>query len=274
MKLNRVTVRDVNLPPSADEFSEEFLSCAVSFLINFFLGYDQVKLDEESQDLMAFMTLLGLMQMTTLPQGAISSVAQFVQIVLKILAPHLRELTKPFLDDVGVKRPKTKYFIEKMAPGIRRYVFEHIQNRNKVLADLKRAGVIIASAKSQFYHTSIRIVGYICDADDRHSDTSKVLKILDWPECTDIISAPVFIGVCVYYQIWIKNFAQIADPIYGLLRKNTPFVRGKEQVEAMDLLKLALTTPPALVSLDYSEGAGNSILAVNASLDGWRGVLM
>ena len=42
----------------------------------------------------------------------------------------------------------------------------------------------------------------------------------------------------------------------------------------MDLLKLALTTPPALVSLDYNESAGDIILAVDASLDGWRGVLM
>ncbi len=42
----------------------------------------------------------------------------------------------------------------------------------------------------------------------------------------------------------------------------------------MDLLKLALNTPPALVSLDYTEGAGDIILAVDASLEGWGGVLM
>ena len=42
----------------------------------------------------------------------------------------------------------------------------------------------------------------------------------------------------------------------------------------MDLIKLALTTPPALVSLDYTEGAGDIILAVDASLEGWGGVLM
>ncbi len=49
---------------------------------------------------------------------------------------------------------------------------------------------------------------------------------------------------------------------------------GKEQVEAMDLLKLALTIPPALVSLDYTEEAGNIILAVDASLEGWGGILI
>ncbi len=33
----------------------------------------------------------------------------------------------------------------------------------------------------------------------------------------------------------------------------------------MDLLKLALTSPPASVSLDYSKDAGENILAVEAS---------
>lgn len=35
----------------------------------------------------------------------------------------------------------------------------------------------------------------------------------------------------------------------------------------MDLLKLALTTPPAFVSLDYTEEAGDIILAIDASLE-------
>ncbi len=66
--------------------------------------------------------------MTTLPQGATNSVAKFVRIVLKILTPHLRDRAKLFLDDLGVKGPKTKYNNEELAPGIRRYVLEHIQN--------------------------------------------------------------------------------------------------------------------------------------------------
>ncbi len=77
------------------------------------------------------MTPLGLMQMTTLAQGATNSLAQFVRIVLKILAFHLRDQAKRFLDDVGVKGPKTTYNNEELTPEIRRYVVEHIQNLDK-----------------------------------------------------------------------------------------------------------------------------------------------
>ncbi len=173
-----------------------------------------------------------------------------------------------------VKRPKTKYNNEEVAPGIRCYVFKHIRNLDKVLADLKRAGVTIARAKSQFCHTSIKIIEYICDADGNYPNTSKVLKIFDWPECTDVTSARAFMGVYVYYQIWINNFAQVASLIYHLFNKNISFTWGKEQMKAIDLLKLALTTPPALVYLDYIDVVGDIILAVDASLEGWERVLM
>ena len=48
VELNQVTIRDANIPLSANEFSKEFAGCAISSLIDFFLGYDQVELDEES----------------------------------------------------------------------------------------------------------------------------------------------------------------------------------------------------------------------------------
>lgn len=78
-------------------------------------------------------------------------------------------------------------------------MIEHIQNLDIVLADLKKAGIIIAEAKSQFCCFGIKIPGYICDSERRHSDTSKVLKILDLLHCVDITITQVFMGVCGYY---------------------------------------------------------------------------
>jgi hypothetical protein len=106
--MNQVTVRDANMPPNADEFSEEFVGCAVASLIDF-SGYDQVELDPSSRDLTAFMTPLGLLRMMTLPQGATNSVAQFMRIIIRILKDHFPHLCGAFIDDVGVKGPRTTY---------------------------------------------------------------------------------------------------------------------------------------------------------------------
>lgn len=48
VELNRVTIEDTNLPPSAVAFSNEFAGCAIFSLIDFLKGYEQVDLDKES----------------------------------------------------------------------------------------------------------------------------------------------------------------------------------------------------------------------------------
>jgi len=73
-------------------------------------------------------------------------------------------------------------------------------------------------------------------------------------------------GLCVYYWIWVSYFALVSNLLYSLLRKDAKWQWGNEQQAAMDSLKVALTLALALVKLDYSEGAGEIILAVNASL--------
>ena len=89
MKINRVIIRDGNLPLVVNEFSKKFGNYTITSLINFFSGYDQVKLNERSKDLTNFHTPIKFYRMTTLPQNAINSVAQFVRVVTKILQDHL-----------------------------------------------------------------------------------------------------------------------------------------------------------------------------------------
>jgi len=40
MKMNKVTLKDANLPSSVDEFLEEFIGCIAALLVDFFSGYD------------------------------------------------------------------------------------------------------------------------------------------------------------------------------------------------------------------------------------------
>ena len=66
-----------------------------------------------------------------------------------------------------------------MAPNIRKYVLEHIQWLDGILADLERTGYTISDAKSQFYIVDIKIIRYLCDIEGRYPDTTKVIKIFE-----------------------------------------------------------------------------------------------
>jgi hypothetical protein len=83
--INRVTIRDAGLPPSANLFSERFTGSTRMSLLDFDSGYDQISLAWWSRDITTFATQLGLLQMTTLPQGATNSPAQFQQAADTIL---------------------------------------------------------------------------------------------------------------------------------------------------------------------------------------------
>jgi hypothetical protein len=98
--LNKVTIRDSGMPPSVDEFSEVFAGYPITSVIDYFSGYYQIPLDKSSRDLTAFMTLLGLVRMTRLPQGWMNSVAEFMRIIGKVHYPHE---VHPFLDDIGLR---------------------------------------------------------------------------------------------------------------------------------------------------------------------------
>jgi RNase H-like domain found in reverse transcriptase/Integrase zinc binding domain len=272
MKMNGVTVRDGNLPPQVDEFAEEFAGCTVASLIDFFSGYDQALLALKSRDMTAFSTPIGLLRMTRLPQGATNSVAQFVRIVQTMLHDIIPDKAKPYMDDVGVKGPKTYYGFEEIVPGIRRFMLEHIRNLDATLERIERAGATIGP-KSQFCMPGLKLVGFVTDADGRHPPTAKIIKILEWPPLNNAREVREFLGVCVFYRIWVKNFGVIAEPLYRLLKKDVPFEFGMEQELAMAALKKALTEAPGLVSLDYSDEAGKIILTVDASLTGWGAVL-
>ena len=274
MKMNSVTLRDANMPPSVDEFSEEFAGCQCASLIDFFSGYDQLILDPRCRDMTAFMTPVGLLRMTTVPQGATNSVAQFVRVIMTILEDIFPKVAMPFLDDVGVKGPYSDYSGEEKLPGVRRYVFEHLQNLDRTLDRVERAGAKIG-AKSVFCADGMNIVGFITGSGGRAPASSKIVKILEWPPCQNTTEAKAFLGVCVYYRIWIKDFGKITEPIYRLFKKKAVWEWGPEQEAAMKTLKGALTTAPLLCKIHYdpAEGWGKIILAVDSSLWGWGATL-
>jgi hypothetical protein len=270
--LNKVTIRDAGMPPAVDQFSEEFAGYPISSSIDFYAGYYQILLDLASRDLTAFLTELGLVRMTRLPMGWTNSVACFQRVMIKVLWRWL-EYAKPFLDDVAIRGPKEKDEME-VLPGIRKYVWEHVEILDGVLGDIWRSGMTISGKKTAFAMPGIAIVGMICDYDGRHPDQRKVQKILDWPTPRSTKDARGFIGICVYYRMFIFEFSIIAAPIIRLFKKSVRFVWGEEQQAAMDNLKRMLTEAPVLITLDFSPGAGKIILNVDAAMTiGWGAAL-
>jgi hypothetical protein len=171
-----------------------------------------------------------------------------------------------------VKESKITYNNEFIVSEIRRYVMKHIQWLNDVLTNIERVDCIIFEEKSQFCCEELWMIEFVCDVERRHSDTTKVIKILNWFSCQNVVDVREFIEICVFYRVFIADFVLIAQLIYAFLKKNVSIVWKLAQQETMNILKIAFINSFAFIFIDYAIDV--VILAMNANLENWKKILM
>ena len=123
---------------------------------------------------------------------------------------------------------------------------EHMNCVQEVLNRLKDANLMLNSKKSEFFLTSVTILGHVVDKNGMSTSTKRVDAIKNFPIPDSITSLRKYLGLCQYYRKFIRNFSSIAKPLYNLLQKDQPFVVGEEQRRAFQALKDCLCSAPVL----------------------------
>jgi hypothetical protein len=270
--LNAVAVKDIGLPPDLDEFAEGFAGRSIYSAFDVFSGFDNRKLAVESRDLTTFETrAFGTLRLTVLPQGYSNSPSEFQRCMLFILQDEIPDPANVFIDDLGVKGPPTRYEREdgtqETIPGhpeIRRFVWEHALDVNRILHRVGHAGATVSGDKIQLAREDMVMVGQRCTYEGRIPDTEKVDKILRWPVPRNATELRGFLGTCAVVRIWIKDYSKIAKPLSKLTSKDTSWDWGDEEQDAMEQLKALVTQAPCLKPIDYRCGR-TIILAVDSS---------
>ena len=62
--------------------------------------------------------------------------------------------------------------------------------------------------------TGLKIIGFVYDSKGRHLDSRKVLTILEWKPCKDITKLRGFVGICMFYRIFVVSYSTIAAPLF------------------------------------------------------------
>src|SRR5271168_1440833 len=199
--LNQVTIAHSGVPPFTEQLAEQFAGRACSSMLDLYVGYDECALAISSRDLTTFQTLYGAMCLTTLPMGWTNSVPIFHDDITHILQPEIPHVTQPYIDDVPVKGPATMYIQENGEPetiaenpGIRRFVWEHFQDLNRIVQRMKYSGGTFSGMKTTLCAAKITVLGHRCTAEGRLPDPSKLAKIVNWGPCRDLTDVRAFIG--------------------------------------------------------------------------------
>jgi hypothetical protein len=270
--LNKVTIQDSSVPPLTEQYAESFAGRACYGLLDLFVSFDQRDLDERCRDLTTFQTPLGAKRLTSVPMGYTNATQIMHGDVTHILHDEIPHVTVPFVDDVPVKGPPTRYELangtyETIAgnAGIRRFVWEHLNNFSRVLQHMKNYGGTFNGKKLVVCAPQAIIVGHCCTYEGRIPDDSHVQRIRDWPPCKTLTEARSFLGTCGVIRIFIKNYSLLSRPINQLTRKDTPFEWTDAHDRSMAALKEAVINSPSLRPIDYRCGR-QVILAVDSSI--------
>ena len=124
--------------------------------------------------------------------GWTNSVPIFHDDVTHILRPEVPHVTLPYIDDVPVCGPATEYLQENGKPktisdnpGIRRFVWEHFQDLNRVVQRMKYSGGTFSGYKTLLCMPEMTVLGHRCTPQGRLPDELRVAKIVNWGACKD-----------------------------------------------------------------------------------------
>ena len=269
--LNAVTIAHSGLPPATDEMASHFAGRACGAVLDLYSGYDHRDLAESSRDFTTFQTPFGALRIVKLPMGWTNSVPIFHDDVTFILRDEIPHVTIPYIDDVPIRGPGSKYLKKDGSyetipenKGIRRFVWEHFENMNRIVQRLKYSGATISGHKALLCKGEFQVVGHVVSYEGRKPSTDRVGVILRWGPLENVTGVRQFLGTVTYMRMFIKGFTIMARPLTRLLREDVEWEWGEKQEASMDAIKHALANCDALRPINYEWGT-DVILAVDTS---------
>jgi hypothetical protein len=172
-------------------------------------GYWQIKVKKEDQEKTAFITKFGTYEFKVMPFGLCNTPATFQKTMDKVLQGIKDKFVLVYFNGVIIF---SKTF-EK-----------HIQHVEEVMKRIRDANFRLKAEKCYFAVKELQFLGHVVGKDGVKPDPEKVDKMINYPEPKNIRELRGVLGLFSYYRRFIKYFAQIANPLYKLLKKDTPYM--------------------------------------------------
>ena len=102
----------------------------------------------------------------------------------------------------------------------------------------------------QFCKNSIVFLGYIISSESIRVDPSKADAMIKMSVPQSLTEVQIFLGMLNYLGKFIPNLAEVTAPLRALLKKDVAFNLQKPQLDAIEKLKILITSAPILKIFD------------------------
>ena len=241
--LNSRTIRDAHPLPRIDESLDALGNAKYFSCLDLTSGYLQVQMAEKDRQKTAFTTPMGLYEYTRMPFGLTNAPATFQRLMTMVLGDMNYSEVLIYLDDIVVFSSTIE---------------EHLHRLRRVFSRLREHGLKLKPSKCHLFKTEVGYLGHVISEKGIATDPAKVEVVKKWPTPKSKKDVRAFLGFTGYYRRFIRNYAQVAKPLFGLIGgkrgvKDGPFVWSDDCQAAFEALIERMTTAPILAFADYQQ---------------------
>ena len=239
--------------PNINEILHSLGGAKVFSTLDLKSAFHQIRLDPETKHYTAFSVGNEKFEYSCLPFGMATSPSVYQCLMSRVLQSLLGSAVFCYIDDIVV-------FSENYT--------EHMIHLRQVFEKLSQAHLSLKLEKCSFLKSEVKYLGYKINKDGISCENS--FKLLNCQQPTDVKSLQRFLGMVNYFRKFVPLFSTIANPLYKLLRTDTPFNWTNECENAFIKLKTILDETTTLAHPDYNK---EFILFSDASNFGLSGCL-
>ena len=200
-------------------------------------AYWQIKLHPDCRHLTAFNSMDKQYSYESLPMGLATAPSAFQEALTMALGDLIDTVCLLFVDDLIIFGDDWD---------------SYVQNVSRVFARLQEKRFILRADKTKFALQEIVYLGYKVNARGYQPTEKYIQGLLDLPVPTSTKGLRSFMGLVNFVRSWLRNIAEIAQPLNQLCSSKQAFVWGAEQQAAFDKIKQCIRESKMLYHVDYS----------------------
>ena len=224
--LNNKTIKDKHPLPNISAMFQRLEGATYFSLLDLASGYYQFSMRRADIEKTAFATPEGLYEFTRMPMGLSNAPATFQRAMNHIFAGMINQGVMVFIDDILVYSKTWN---------------EHMELLREVFRCMRENNLQAKLSKCSFAKKETKYLGFVISKDTKRPDPAKVKAIQEMRPPKDKSEVRSVLGLAGFYRDFIKNFSGIVKPLNDLLTKDVEFVWAKDQQEAFDKLKNAIS---------------------------------
>ena len=231
--INQVAPVDTYPVPSTEDLFATLKGGEKFSKLDLSQAYQQLQLEEQTQELLTINTHCGLYQPTHLQFGVHSATGIFQREMDKRLKSIPHCIVR--IDDILVSGEDDQ---------------GHLKNLERVLSVLDEAGLKLKKAKCRFLLPEVTYLGFRISKDGVAPLPEKVAAMQDAPSPTTVTELKAYLGALNYYNHHLPNLSSVIKPLHRLLKKGLVWLWGSEQENAFKDTKKMLCSAPLLTHFD------------------------